>query len=223
MIDPTFCVLLDAGHGGIDPKTKKYTTAPAKQYQHPEGMHRDGYFFEGVFNRKVCSLIELLLKRLHIPVFSIYHDYADWSLQYRVTLANELHTEFPNAIGFSVHGNAFNANARGWEAYTSPGQTESDELAQLLYKSAFDLLSNFFPIRTDDRTDGDYDKEARFYILRKTTAPFVLSENGFFDSTDAHLMMHPTVQMSIAITHVQAILRYANDKLFINKLNLNKK
>ena len=61
-----FCVFLDAGHGGIDPKKKvpfNYTTYPSKCFQHNNAkFHGYGWFFEGVFNREVAAKIEQYLK-----------------------------------------------------------------------------------------------------------------------------------------------------------------
>ena len=58
----TFCVFLDAGHGGLNPKLKvpnNYTTYPSKCWQHKNSLfYGYGWFFEGVFNRAVAVLIE---------------------------------------------------------------------------------------------------------------------------------------------------------------------
>ena len=56
-------------------------------------------------------------------------------------------------------------NATGWSCYTCKGQTESDRLADCLYKAAEQILK-IQVIRTDYARDGDPDWEENFYILR---------------------------------------------------------
>ena len=65
-----------------------------------------------------------------------------------------------NVIFVSIHCNAAGngsqwMNARGWEAWTSVGQTAADKMADCLYKAAEETD---FKIRKDT-TDGDPDKE----------------------------------------------------------------
>ena len=89
-----------------------------------------------------------------------------------------------NVILISVHCNAAGSgqwmNARGWEAWTSVGETKADELATCLYREA---EKAGFKIRKD-MTDGDPDKEAHFYILKHTKCPAVLTENLFQDNRE---------------------------------------
>ncbi|MDQ9823580.1 hypothetical protein RFZ44_09590, partial [Acinetobacter sp. 163] len=70
-------------------------------------------------------------------------------------------------------------NGTGWEAYTTPGDTDADLLASCLYEEAtkvFGARTPLLKVRTD-LTDGDPDKEANFYLLKKTSCPAVLTEN----------------------------------------------
>jgi N-acetylmuramoyl-L-alanine amidase len=87
----------------------------------------------------------------------------------------------------SVHSNAKGngtawENAKGWEAYTTRGKTKSDILADFLYKRADSNLKGR-KIR-EDWTDGDRDKEADFYMIKKSYCPAVLTENFFYDNKD---------------------------------------
>ena len=72
-------------------------------------------------------------------------------------------------------------NATGWSCYTCKGQTESDRLADCLYKAAEQILENQV-IRTDYAHDGDPDWEENFYILRHSLSPAVLVEQFFMDN-----------------------------------------
>ena len=92
----------------------------------------------------------------------------------------------PNVILISLHINAAGdgtkwMNATGWSCYTCKGQTESDRLADCLYKAAEQILKNQV-IRTDYARDGDPDWEENFYILRHSLCPAVLVEQFFMDN-----------------------------------------
>ena len=72
-------------------------------------------------------------------------------------------------------------NATGWSCYTCKGQTESDRLADCLYKAAEQILKSQV-IRTDYARDGDPDWEENFFILRHSLCPAVLVEQFFMDN-----------------------------------------
>ena len=99
-------------------------------------------------------------------------------------------------------------NATGWSCYTCKGQTESDRLADCLYKAAEQILKNQV-IRTDYARDGDPDWEENFYILRKSLCPTVLTENFFMDSLrDRDFLMSQIGKKGIVDTHIKGILNY---------------
>jgi N-acetylmuramoyl-L-alanine amidase len=121
-----------------------------------------------------------------------------------------------NVLLISVHSNAVGngtqwMNAYGWEAYTTRGETKSDVLAEYLYKRA-DTNIKGRKIR-EDWTDGDRDKEADFYIIKKAKCPAVLTENFFYDNKDDLLYLtsdegvHGVVRL-----HVEGIIDYIKNK-----------
>ena len=96
-------------------------------------------------------------------------------------------------------------NATGWSCYTCKEQTESDLLADCLYKAAEQILKNQV-IRTDYARDGGPDWEENFYILRKTPCVAVLSENYFMDNkSDLEYLQNQTGKQAIIDTHVEGI------------------
>ena len=210
LMNDNFCVFLDAGHGGVDPEGN-YTTAPSKQYQHNSGgFHNGGWFYEGVWNRHLMAKVQKKLQRLGIAFIPVYHDYLDFPLSYRVEQANWYFRNYRRGIFVSAHANASGVNARGFELYTSPGVTASDRIANYMYEEVEDILGDRIVMR-QDLSDGDYDKEARFYVLVRTVMPAVLIEHLFFDNfNDARLLMDEEVVDRFAEAQIRMIIRYIN-------------
>ncbi len=98
-------------------------------------------------------------------------------LGYRVDISNDW-----GADAFvSIHCNsAENPAAHGFEVWTSPGQTEGDRLATCI----FNQIAGEFPDMTGrtDYSDGDPDKESKFYVLTQTEAPACLVEMAFISN-----------------------------------------
>ena len=100
-------------------------------------------------------------------------------LDYRTSLANDWGAE----LFVSIHCNsAVSPNAAGYEVWTSPGDTEGDALATCIYAQ----IAIEFPDRTGraDYSDGDPDKESRFYVLVHTDAPACLVEMAFISNDE---------------------------------------
>jgi N-acetylmuramoyl-L-alanine amidase len=193
----TGCVIINSGHG-----------------QNTEGkrspLWEDGtQLFEWEFNRSVSKLIYDRLTTLSIPCTILVPEARDISLRTRVNRANAIYRQYPGSFLISVHGNA--GGGQGWEVWTSPGETESDLLASLLYTQSKIWLAKFK--HRSDYTDGDPDKEARFYILQNTLCPAVLTENLFYDNYDeCSFMLSSYGRELIAKLHIYAIREYLDLK-----------
>lgn len=164
--------LIDAGHGGID-KSGHYVTAPSKMHKFHDGLT----IYEGLVNRQIVNRLTKIIDDRYD--YELIHDWIDdLSLPVRVARADNAFRKDPRCIFLSVHSNA--GGGMGNEIYTSTGQTKSDKVAQIfsmVYQKAFPG----FKFRKDLK-DGDDDKEAEFYVLRKTDCPALLVENLFFDN-----------------------------------------
>jgi N-acetylmuramoyl-L-alanine amidase len=179
MVTSKHTYIIDAGHGGVNPRTGAYTTAPRKMC-----MHKDFIFYEGEFNRAIAAKLERILSDNNFNFIKVYHEWKDTSLKDRVEIANQV----KRGIYFSIHGNAAASSAaHGFEAFTSPGQTKSDMIAGQLYFQASKHLPELR--QRKDYTDKDPDKEANFYVLKKTRCPAVLGEFGFFTNYDEAKLM----------------------------------
>lgn len=189
-------VLLDNGHGGV----------VNGEYQTP-GKRKDwgdkGVVHEGEFNRAIVNGIIQELTFLRIPYVNIAPEYWDVRLETRVKRANK----YPAGKCFylSIHSNA--GGGKGSEFFTSPGDTKSDKIATIFgeeYKKEFPNQK----LRTDF-SDGDLDKERRFYVLTHTRMPAVLTENFFMDNFEEYknFLMTAAGRQRIINFHVEAIVK----------------
>lgn len=99
------------------------------------------------------------------------------TLPERCRVANQRDFDF----FLSIHANAnANRSAHGYEVWTSPGWTPADPVATRI----FDSIGASFPNLTPrfDRSDGDVDKESKFYVLVHTRMPAVLVETAFISN-----------------------------------------
>ena len=193
-------IAIDAGHGGI--LRDRYTTAPNKQFFHAgHTFHNGGWFYEGVGNRAVCDALCAMLEKEGIKYMKVYHPSLDTSLGNRVALANKAKA----TLFISNHSNASATHtAKGWEVFTSRGKSRSDDAATIL---THEMRKRFPDVRYRlDFSDGDPDKEADFFVLRRTTMPSILVENFFFDNLqDAQLLIKPDVIQAIAEAQLELI------------------
>lgn len=200
-------ILIDMGHGGID-SNGRYTTAPNKMFTFPNGE----VIYEGVINRQIGKKVFDYLSELgYCPSYIFFPEESiDMSLKERVRIINNFNPK--KTIGISLHSNASaNHNARGFEIFTSAGETESDTLATYIGK---EIIEEFPDSRfRTDYTDGDLDKESQFYILRKTLCPMVLIESLFFDNIeDAKLLKSESFQKRLALSISNGIIKHLKNK-----------
>lgn len=197
--------LLDAGHGGINPKTGEYVTPGKRSPVWQKGVLNMSQYYEGVGNRQIVDKIAENLEILNIPYFKICNTWEDRPLQARVLLANQYQKMFGNCVYVSIHSDAFTKeSANGYSVYTSRGETRSDKIAEVF----IDNMKINFPERKlrTDRRDGDQDKEANFYVLKNTSCPAVLIENFFMTNyTECQLLLNSDFQDKIAKCHSESI------------------
>ena len=130
----------------------------------------------------------------------------------RCKVVNDLCKAYGDCIYVSIHVNAAAAdskwhNATGWEIYTTPGKTKSDDLATCIFNAAkYNLKDKKMRV---DLSDGDPDKEANLYVLKHTLCPAVLTENFFMDNkSDVDYLLSDRGFQEIVRLHVEGILNY---------------
>lgn len=175
-------IVIDAGHGGTDPGAINMRL----------NLHEADVNLEYA-NRLVQLLTEaghqafLTRTRLDETV-----DLADRCCISNVRMAD---------LFVSLHCNSSkNWDACGIEVWTSPGESASDECATEILNA----IANAFPERRlrTDMSDGDPDRESKFYVLVHTAGPAILVEMGFLSNDDEATWL---VDSETADRYVQAI------------------
>ena len=191
---------LDYGHGLCTPEG-------AKRYTFDDGTA----VHEGAINRDVAlevldqlldagvTVYDLVARRKVGTVHALEN--GDPSLKRRADYANSLKLNLvlsihTNAIGKSITGPSL--PARGITAFTSKGETRSDGYARAIMAKV-----------TGSGLRSRGVKEANFYMVRRTTAPAVLMEGGFFTSlSDVALLQDRGYRVRLAQCYVQGILQH---------------
>jgi N-acetylmuramoyl-L-alanine amidase len=185
-------VLIDAGHGGKD----------------SGAVSGEGKVFEKDVALTVAKRVHELLAPHGESYLSRESD-RFLSLTERANLANNLEADL-----LSIHCNA--GGGRGFEVFTSPGETLSDPWATCVLE---ELHADFpdRPLRTDV-SDGDPDKEAHFTVLTKTRKSAILVELGFIDTEEGQCFLSdPANQERLAQAIARGTLRHHGLDRFVPK------
>ena len=209
-------ILIDNGHG--QNTQGKQSPLLDKAIEVSNEFTEKNRFKEWKYTRVISHMIVDKLKGMGYDARLIVKEDTDISLGERVRRVNAICDKegASNVLLISVHANAVGDSSKwmegkGWEAYTTKGKTKSDVLAEYLYKRAEKNLKNR-KIRTD-LTDGDKDKEADFYIIKKSKCPAVLTENFFYDNKDdlKYLTSEEGVH-AVVRTHIEGIIDFINSR-----------
>jgi len=201
-----FTIILDPGHGGMI--NKVYQTAGKRSPKFDDGS----VLYEGVNNRDIVKRLMTAMEAEDIKCIDIVASEQDVSLETRVERANRLAKTKP-CIYLSIHSDANGDGvtwnpASGMSAFTSKGQTKSDEFAQLIIDELQENFGNEVKWRTDN-TDKDEDKEENFYVLKNTVCPSVLLELGFHtNKEEATKMLTSDWKNKIVISIIYAIKKF---------------
>lgn len=189
---------LDNGHGELQEGKR----APAKV---------DGKLFEEwEFNRDIVRRIIESLKRNGIAYYNVVPETQVGSfLKGRVDRANEKASDLPK-IYVSIHANAagldapgqFRNGITGLETFHFPGSQSGKRLATVFQRYMVDELG------WRDRGVKEYP----FYVLKHTSMPSVLTENGFYtDEEQTRKLLSDEWRQKIANAHIRAIMEIERD------------
>ena len=199
-------ILVDNGHGNNTPGKRSPYSACGTLPAIP--------FFEYQWCREIAYPVVQRLRDLGYDAEILVPEEIDISLAERYNRVNKICKELgaSNVILVSIHSNAAGNGkewykAIGWSAYTTPGETKSDNLAECLYDAA-EIEFKGRKIRTD-KSDGDRDWEENFYVLRKSLCPAVLTENFFYDNIDdVQYILSDEGREAVIRCHVNGIIKY---------------
>ena len=207
-------ILIDNGHGSNTEQNGKFSPVLEKDMKIGDEFTNGGRFREWKYNRVIANMIVDKLVSMGYDARLVVPENKDISLSERVRRINTICNKVgaANVLLVSVHANAVGNGSqwmtgKGWEAYTTKGKTKSDLLAECLYKRADSNIKGR-KIR-EDWSDGDRDKEADFYIIKKAYCPAVLTENFFYDNKDDLMYLtsdegvHGVVRL-----HIEGIIDY---------------
>lgn len=201
-----YTYLVDPGHGGLI--NGIYQTAGKRSPKFDDGS----VLYEGVNNRDNANRLMDALEKEGIKSVDIINSESDVSLVERVRRANLL-AKGGNCVYISIHSDAHGNGsewtpASGMSVYTSPGQTKSDEFAQLVIDRLQANFGETVKWRTD-KSDGDEDKEENFYVLKETSCPAILIEAGFHtNKEEATKMLSEDWKNKLTKSLVEAIKQW---------------
>lgn len=168
----------DSGHGYLI--EGQYQTAGKRSPDLGRGI-----LFEGVSNKHfIWDIMKECVSR-GVPFYATNPELTDVSLATRVSRADKIFRDNPRTYLFSMHSNA--GGGTGIEGFTSKGNTVADSIAEVFLadlEKAFPKLKPRF-----DYSDGDRDKEAGYYILKRSKCPSFLLEMLFMDHPDDYELL----------------------------------
>lgn len=178
-------VILDNGHG-VDTPGKR---SPWSACKVPPELP----FYEWEYTREIVKRLRKVLEDSMYFVYEVTPEDFDVKLAERGRRINktieEAKKQDVHCLCISIHNNAAGKGnewkkAYGWSVWTTPGQNNSDKLAQCLYDAANEILIPLGQKTRHDTSDGDDDYEANFAMCRMPKCPAVLTENMFQDCID---------------------------------------
>jgi N-acetylmuramoyl-L-alanine amidase len=186
-------ICIDPGHGGFDPGAIG-----------PSGLREKG------ITLPVSLFLADILNDTEASVsLTRETDQIDWpkdqrkNLQARCDIANRWKAD----LFISIHVNSVdNPSVVGTEVFTLPGQGVADPIADAIIKA----MMEEFPGRKfrTDTTDGDLDKEEKFYVLKNTNMPAILVELAFISNPkEEQLLADPEFQKRLAVAIARGIIK----------------
>ncbi len=190
-----FRVVIDAGHGGIDPGKIGVNGAEEKD-----------------INLEIALLVKQYLELQDVEVImtreteeGLYDANADNKKVQDMKRRIEIIDEKDPALTVSIHQNSYPEEyVKGAQVFYYTGSTEGQKLAELLQDSLVERLDseNHRQIKANDS----------YYLLKKTASPIVIVECGFLSNgEEAQKLCDKTYQQRVAWAVHVGILQYLYD------------
>jgi N-acetylmuramoyl-L-alanine amidase len=192
---PKYLWCLDNGHGKATPGKRSPVFDDSTQLMEYE-LVRD-------INRRIIEKIE----PAGVKFFNVVPEVeGDIPLGTRTSRANNVQSSLPK-IYLSIHANANGSgstwnDAKGLETWYLKGSTLGPYFATVFQREL--IKATGF---SDRGLRCHSPASAAFYVLRNTTMPAVLTENGFYtNKEEAAKLQSPAYRQKIADAHVAAIM-----------------
>jgi N-acetylmuramoyl-L-alanine amidase len=187
--------LIDHGHGESTPGKRSPKFEDGTQLR------------EYLFNRRVSKYLMEMLDENNVCYHNLVPEVEkDIKLSERVARANNVEADMPKIL-ISIHGNAFGSDwtsPSGIETYYCKGSAKGETIAH--------VFQNKIAMETGWKDRGV--KTAGFYILKHTSMPAILTENGFFtNKSECKKMMTDEWCQKIASAHFDAIMEIESEGL----------
>lgn len=187
-------VVIDAGHGGIDP-----------------GKVGINHALEKDINLAIAKKVKHYLELSDVEVIMTREE--DRGL-YQETDSNKKVQDMKNRVALiddsgadlavSIHQNAYQQeNVSGAQVFYYTTSPEGKEIAEIMQSTIEELLDSKKkrPVKANDS----------YYVLKKTKTPIIIAECGFLSNrAEAELLTQENYQDRVAWAIHMGILRYAN-------------
>lgn len=223
MVNRKLAIIVNAGHGGIDPKSGLYTTPASngKRFQHPvvdgKAFHGGGWFLEGVWNRHFAAEFTAQAERNGYLCFPVYHPWLDTSLRVRTDLANHIQKKLGlQAVYLGFHSNAGGGAARGFRNFHHHNSSNSKLLAQCISSRVAPYCASWgaeSPRPTREAWIAENPDKGPMWETSATVMPANLLELLFFDNReDATLLMDNEFCTGLAHNALSGVCQYEQHK-----------
>ena len=185
-------VVIDAGHGGIDPGAQSQTGLLEKDLNLDVSLRLKKYLSQvGVY----CVMIRETDRDFMEGPENLRHKKRQ-DLINRARMANESNAD----IYLSIHANSFpQSEYRGAQTFYEPGSAESQRLAKAIQNQ---LVLKLGP-------NNRKIKPGNFRVLQDSRMPAVTVEVGFLSNPDeAALLAHPEYRERLAEAIYQGVVAY---------------
>jgi len=180
--------ILDNGHGVDTPGKRSPMLMDGRQFR------------EYLFNREVVTMMMSMLGGLDLRAHRLVPEEEDIPLSTRAARANALN-QTNICVLVAVHSNAYGDGLRftvprGIETYYHETSEAGKKIAEMFQENLIQV-------------SGWKDRGIRrgdFQILRETSMPAILTENGFYTNREqCEYLLDPDWRERIAAAHVEAI------------------
>ncbi|AGB40685.1 N-acetylmuramoyl-L-alanine amidase [Halobacteroides halobius DSM 5150] len=182
-------IIIDAGHGGVDP-----------------GTHKNGVLEKNI-NLAIAKKLANFLSRGNFNLIMtrtedrLYQDDRNKDIRHRVKVANQNKAD----LLVSIHVNSFpSSSSFGGQTFYASDDKQGKKLAAAIQKQLIAIQpQNHRQI-----------KSASYYLLKKTKIPAVIIEVGFIsNSQDRNRITNPKKQEKIARAIGKGVINYLNNQL----------